>query len=222
MKRIKNILWMIAAFGVVIACERDLESEGITVGLIRYPALQINGDQLIVLRAGVDEFVEEGAVATLGVDDISGQIEMSGEVDDATPGIYEVNYSVTIENELGEESTRSATRTVIVQTDDVKSVDLSGVYVGTGLSFSGEPVTVTKTSDGWYHIDDVLSSTFGISADFVHISGDLIAIPLQPGGFGNLRTTVPGTYATLTPAGFEWKVFIGCCGIFGPVTFVKQ
>jgi hypothetical protein len=165
-----------------------------------------------------------GAVALLGTDDISGEIQIEGAdaIDTSTPGIYPVNYSVTITTELGEESTVTQTRYVLVTSEDVSGVDLSGEYIGTGFSANPSTVTVTKLGNGWYSIPDVLSSSNGIGVNFAHLGGDKIVIPSQNTGFGEVNTTSNGASASLTDEGFIWTVYISCCGLFGPVDFVKQ
>ena len=207
---------------MVSACERDLESEGIAEGIIRYPSITLTDGNAYTIVAGGGEFEDPGATALLGEDDITDQVVVDGEVDTSTPGVYPIDYSVSIENEIGQESVVTETRYVLVTSEDISNVDLSGDYVGTG--FAGNPLTmrVTKLADGWYNIPDVLSSANGISANFAHLGGDVISIPAQNTPFSVVTTDAAGASATLTVAGFSWTVFISCCGNFGPITFVKQ
>jgi hypothetical protein len=104
----------------------------------------------------------------------------------------------------------------------ISSTDLSGNYIGTGFSANPSVATVTKVGEGWYTINRILSSGNNIGAVFAHVGGNDLVIPDQPGPFGNINTTAAGTNATITPGGFNWTVFIGCCGNFGPIDFVKQ
>lgn len=218
LKYILILLILTIGFG---SCDRDLESEGLTEGVIRFPSIIMNGDEVISLKVG-DTYQDEGAKALLGTDDITGQLTTEGNVDTSVPGVYLLDYSVSVVNELDEQSSVSATRFVIVTAEDAINTDLSGDYKGTGFSANPKVVRVTKLLDGYYNIEDVLSSGNGISVNFAHVGGNEIIIPDQTTGFGNVNTTSPGTAATLTPEGFTWTVFISCCGNFGPVTFVKQ
>ena len=215
-----------AAFLILIfsRCDRELDSEGIASGLIRYPSITLNEGSSLALVAGEDSYQELGAVALLGADDISNQLVIDGveNIDASTPGVYPVNYSVTITTELEQELTVTETRYVIVTSDDISDVDLSGDYIGSGFSASPLTMTVTKLGNGWYRIPDVLSSSNGIAATFAHLGGNVLVIPNQPGPFGDLNTTSDGANATITATGFRWTVYIDCCGLFGPINFVRQ
>lgn len=220
---IKVIAFLLAAV-LISACEREFDSEGLAVGVIRYPAITLNDGVSTVIVAGSGEYEEPGAVATMGTDDISGQLQIEGAdaIDTSTPGVYPVNYTVAVENEIGQETVVTETRYVIVTTEDVTGVDLSGNYIGYGFAANPLTMPVTKLGDGWYSIPDVLSSGNGIFATFAHLGGDVIMIPPQIGGFGEVNTTAPGASATLTEEGFTWTVYIDCCGLFGPVEFERQ
>lgn len=224
MKSFNITATVVILLSVVTACEPELESEGIAKGVIRYPSIILNEGASQSLLVDVDDYTELGAVALLGADDISTQLVIDGEedVDTSTPGVYPVNYSVTITNELNEPMTVTETRYVLVTSEDISDVDLSGDYIGSGFSASPLTMTVTKLGNGWYRIPDVLSSANGIAATFAHLGGNVIVIPNQSGGFGDVNTTSAGTGATLTEAGFRWTVSLSCCGIYGPVNFVRQ
>lgn len=222
MKYINKILCMLVLTVAIGACDRELESEGIAVGLIRYPSITLNEGSSVSMVADEGSYVESGAVALLGTEDISNQIQINGAVDTSVPGVYPIKYSVSVENEIGQQSTATQTRFVIVTSEDISDVDLSGSYFGSGGVSKPIAVTVTKLGNGWYAIPDVLSSSNGIAASFAHIGGDEIVIPSQVTGFGEVNTTSAGTSATITPNGFRWSVLISCCGVRGPVEFVKQ
>jgi hypothetical protein len=222
MKASIKIIYAILFAGAISACERDLESEGIAEGIIRYPSITLNEGEAFSVVAGGGEFEDPGAVALLGEDDISEEIVVEGEVDTSTPGVYPVNYTVSVENEIGEQSVVTETRFVIVTAEDISDVDLSGDYIGTGFAANPVTVHVTKIADGWYNIPDVLSSANGINVNFAHLGGDVIEIPDQVTPFGVVTTNAAGASATKTANGFTWTVFISCCGNFGPITFVQQ
>jgi Domain of unknown function (DUF5011) len=216
----KNIKYILFYFGLIVLftnCERDFESEGITVGVLRYPSVKLKGAPAVVVVQG-ETYQEQGATALLGEEDISTQVLIEGDVDTSTPGVYPVNYSVAIQNEIGKSSVSSQTRYVIVATEDISDVDLSGDYIGTGFSSNPSKMKVTKIADGWYNIPDVLSSANGIGANFAHLGGDVLLIPYQDSSFGPISSVD----AFLTAEGFTWTIALDCCGEFGPIEFVKQ
>ena len=208
-------------FGMMYSCElveSPNDTENVSEGFITFPALTLEGSSFILLDVGGD-YSDPGYKASLGTDDITDQVVVSGDVDPNTPGLYPVNYSVETTNELGNDQTVVVTRSILVQDPAVEAVDLSGSYQGSG--FGSDIATVVKTGLGQYTCDKLLASGNNIAVTFYHAGGNTLAIVDQQGPFGNMNTTTPGTSASLTSDGFEWTVFIGCCGNFGPINFVK-
>src|SRR5688500_19880653 len=120
----KRILTTILCAGLMsfISCESDLESEGIAKGIIRYPSIEVLGETPFVLEAG-STFDDPGAKAFLGEDEITDQLEMSSNVDEATPGVYTVTYSVSTINELDQTSEVQVSRFVSVTAGNVCAED---------------------------------------------------------------------------------------------------
>src|SRR6187401_2706968 len=110
MKKIRNIILLIGLLGVVLSCDRDLASEGITTGVIRFPSIEMQGDPIIVLHPGAT-YTDAGAKAFLGTDDITNQMEVDNHVNTAVGGIYTVDYTVSTVNELDQESSVIVQRT---------------------------------------------------------------------------------------------------------------
>ncbi len=212
------IYLMLVVLVAFTSCEKELTTKDITVGEIRFPSIVVTGSSPLVVIQG-DTYNDPGAQAFLGEDDITDQMQTVNNVDTNTPGVYSVLYSVTTVNELDQESTVNASRTVIVSSEDISDVDLSGSYQGSG--FGSDIVTVTKISNGWYFCDKALASGNNVGVYFAHFGGNNIEIPGSTTRFGTVNTTTPGTFATLTPSGFQWLIFISCCGNFPTVTFEK-
>ena len=222
MKYISKLIIVVVLALFFTGCEYFKAPEttlNVQTGEIKFPAIALNGDPLITFEVGTGTYEEQGAIASLGAEDISEDIVITGSVDSNTPGVYAINYLVSTINSLGQPGNATVNRFVLVTSEDLTDVDLSGLYQGSG--FGTQIATVTKLSTGWYHIDKVLASGNNIAATYAHIGGDVIEMPDQPSPFGNLNTTAPGASASLTATGFEWSVFIGCCGVFGPITFVS-
>lgn len=225
-KVIRGFLGLAGLAMIMVSCEFFVAPEetlDVQTGEILFPSLTLAGDQYLTFEAGsITAFDDPGVVATLGAEDISDQVEVSGTVDVNTPGVYTIVYSVTTINALDQESTVTASRFINISSEDVSVIDLSGNYLGTGFSGAPTPKPVTQVAIGWYQVTDILGSGNAIAGVFAHVGGDDLVLPNQPGPFGLQNTTSPDTYATLTPTGFEWVVFISCCGNFGPIVWTKQ
>jgi hypothetical protein len=231
MKNIKYLFFIL--LGITTASCEFLESPDDTAnvqeGFITFPALSLEGDQYVTILVD-GTFEDPGAVATLGKEDITGEIEVSGEVDASTPGVYVLDYSVSVVNELDEVSSASQQRYVAVITESVADVDLSGTYNGDGTAVAGtwnQAATVTPISGAWYRTDKALASGNNLSIFFALVGDpgenqqERIIVPNQLSGFGFVNTTSPDTFAELINGGFQWTLFISCCGNFGPIIFTR-
>ena len=195
----------------------------VQLGLITYPSLTLSGPTQVAINVG-DSFDDPGFVATLGQEDVADRVEISGTVDPTTSGIYPINYTLSITNELDEPSTVTATRFISVVNEDIDEIDLSGVYTGDGTAIAGTWVlnaTVTPIARGWYQIDRGLASGNNLGIFFAVVDKSTIIVPSQGTGFGTVNTTNPGTNAQVNSNGFQWTLFISCCGNFGPIIYTK-
>lgn len=190
MKHILKTL-LLAAIVVLASCEND-ESENIAKGVIRYPSIVLEGEDPLVLEAG-GTFTDPGAKAFLGTDDITTELESESNVDVNTPGVYQVTYTVSTVNELGQESTVTLNRTVSVTDGDVSAVDISGTYRRDGNA-ANPLVTVTKIKNGVFQSDNLRgSATNQVVARIYAIGNNTIVIPVTNSPFGRLEGT--GTIA---------------------------
>ncbi len=223
-----NYILLLSIAGFLASCElveSPDSTENLSEGFITYPALTLNGDQFMTIDVG-GTFEDPGAVATLGIEDISDQTVVTGSVDATTPGVYILDYSIQITNELEEDASVTQRRYVAVASEEGKAIDLTGTYNGDGTSVSGawtQAATVTKTAGAWHNIDKALASGNNLGIFFAVIDGPSAAlnmvVPDQNSRFGNVNSTGAGTEAKLNPDGFQWTIFIGCCGNFGPIIY---
>jgi hypothetical protein len=219
MKRIQSIFFTIALLVIAMACDDEPESKGVAVGVIRYPAIEIQGDELTMIAAG-GTYEDAGARAFLGTDDITGELETSSNLDPTTPGVYTVNYTVSTVNELDQESTATAQRLIIVAPSNPNTaVDLSGTYA---RNTNAAPAVWTKVTDGVYlndNIGGVLPPSIAVLPVYVfHFDDNSITIPTQPvpNGYGLLSAEI-----TLEPNGYS--VVIDNVGFLTNTrTFIKQ
>lgn len=198
-------------------------------GFITFPAISLEGDQYVTILVD-GTFDDPGAVATLGTEDISNEIVVSGEVDPSTPGVYVLDYSVSVVNELDETSSASQQRYVAVITESVSNIDLSGTYNGDGTAAAGtwtQAATITSIDGAWYRTDKALASGnnlgifFALVGDAGENQQERIVVPNQLSPFGFVNTTSADTFAELIDGGFQWTLFISCCGNFGPIIFTR-
>jgi len=213
MKELKYILYAFTALALLLfnGCAEDVPG---TEVIVSYPELILNGDNLVTVYTG-ETYEDPGAAASFGPEDVTDRIEVSGSVDENTPGVYVLTYRVSVENEIGEMSTQTSTRHVLVADEQIEDIDLSGTWVGAGFATTPSPQQISAlNAPGWYSIPDVLSSGNGINVFFA-FTGSSIVIPDQPTSFGNVNTTSSGTTANYINEGsFSWRVFVGCCGLF--------
>lgn len=205
------------------------DTAAVQKGLITFPAVTLNGERYVTMPVG-GAFEDPGVVATLGTDDISEQVVVDGAVDPSVADVYVLTYTATVTNELGEESSASQERFVAVVSESVQDVDLSGTYNGDGTAVAGtwnQAATVTPISGAWYRIDKALASGNNLGMFFALVGGgsneapEKIVAPNQPSPFGPVNTTAAGASGELTDNGFQWTIFVGCCGLFGPIIFSK-
>ncbi|UII20182.1 DUF5011 domain-containing protein [Fulvivirga ligni] len=172
MKHINKIyilLFMLASFSM-FSCE-DEETDDVSF-ITNYPVFELEGDAIISIVAG-GSYSEPGVVATEDGQEL--EVTVLGTVNATTPGQYTVTYSAT--NSDGFDGT--AQRLVIVTSEDVSGVDLSGAYVrGTTTT------TYTKQASGYYTSNNLWGDTNGVAGAFIHTGGDQILVPIQNSRFG--------------------------------------
>ncbi len=220
MKKIKNIFLSLGLLSLAMACDRDFDSEGITVGTIRFPSIELSGD-IPYLQPKGSPFVDPGARALLGTDDITDRMEIDSDVDTSVPGLYLINYTVTTTNELEQESTALRRRPVVVREDNLCGVDISGSYKrSSGGALGNILITITQTDCGIFTIDNFLFRTSAISSVQAYLVSPTKLVIWQPNSpFGSY---VIGT-GTITPTGLQIAYDFPDIATFGLArTYVKQ
>ena len=215
----KKILILFMCALIATSCDRELESEGIAAGTIAFPSVLVLGPSQITIVAG-ESFDDPGAQAFLGTDEISEQLVVTSDVDVNVPGVYSIVYSVSTVNELGDESSSSGSRTILVTSEDISAIDLSGNYLRNGDP-SNPVVTATKLGTGTYSFPNLFGSGTVVSGfTWYHTGGTNIEAPIQNSQFGRLFA-----YGSLTSDGFEYSIeFLDPPndGLILSRTFVKQ
>ena len=218
-KRIYILIVLITVVSIT-SCERKLTSKDVTVGEIAYPSIVLLGSDPIVQVAG-GAYNDPGAQAFLGTEDITPQLEIDNPVDVNTPDVYTINYAVSTTNALGDQSSASASRVVMITSEDVSGIDLSGSYVRNGDPSTYPVVTATRLNPGIYLFPNLFGSGTVVNGfKFYHIGGDDVVVPIQNSQFGRLFGS-----GTLTADGFQYSLqFLDPpnTGLVLSRTFVKQ
>lgn len=170
-----------------------------------YPEFTLEGGQIIFATVA-EGYTEPGVTAMEG--ETSLQLTVTGEVDPSTPGYYAITYSAT--NSDGFDG--SATREVIITSEDISGTDLSGSYVrGT------TPNTVTQVVPGYYHATNGSGDANNVAMNFVHIGGNDLLIPEQSSPYGPISGT-----GTITDTGYSVSIYFHNFDLTLNRTFVKQ
>ncbi len=157
----KNLLYtmLFAMVALLVTSCGDKETEGQS-RLTYYPTIDLEGDTYLVWDKGTP-WVEPGYVSTLGGEDVTGEVAISGTVDVNSSGIYTLTYT-TKKNEDGFDAT--ASRTVVVL-DPESSVE--GFYLNqatsnrNGTAYGKDfEVLVIDNGDGTITVDDLLGGWY--------------------------------------------------------------
>ncbi len=200
-------LFFAISLGLLIGCspEDPIESD-----ITNYAVFQMNGQQYSFSQLGVD-YVDPGVTATEDGNEI--EVEVSGEVDVNTPGVYTITYSAT--NTDGYPAT--TTRYVAVGDEETAlNRDLSGLYTPAN--------EVEKFADGYYQLQTIYGGGINIPAFMVDLGNGSLVVPPQSSDYGTLiadPNVNPQTGGTLNSENsFTLTIEIGPSGII-PSTFTK-
>lgn len=155
----KIILYFVPLFAILLifnGCEKEVTSED-TSSITYYVDLQLKGDGIVTIPQG-GTYNEPGFTADEGGTDASGKVQVKGNVDASTIGVYSLSYSVL--NEDGFPAT--AERTVIVYDPDAPDTDISGTYSGSREGRGGGPVTIGKLAPGIFQASDMFGGFYEV------------------------------------------------------------
>ena len=145
-----------------------------------YVKFEMQGKDFMESPIGVD-FVDPGCKATLGEEDFTNQITVSGldKIDKNVPGLYQVTYSGTNKDGF----TTSVSRTVAVCDPSITD-DISGDYLtvngtkrirkGVETPYPKNKVSIEKKASGLFYVDDMIGGYYaqGVYAEY----GDITAM----------------------------------------------
>lgn len=134
--------------GTATSCDDSTED----LSKVTYFAeLSLKGDDFVKLSLG-ETYTEPGYEATENGEDISERVKVSGSVNSATPGFYNLVYSVANVDGFSVSKTRQV---MVVDPDHFASAYQGESQAGT-RHYTGAPILITENEDGTYLIDDLL------------------------------------------------------------------
>ena len=162
MKKYISIILVAVLVVTAIGCQK--QSAGKT-RITYYPTLTLSGDSYVLLTVG-DSFTDPGFKAEMNGEDVTDQIVVNTNLDNNTPGLYPVVYSIVNSDGIS----ASATRYVIVH----KATDkISGTYTTDAASYrdTGSAQTAMggayqvliypSENDDEYVVSDLLGGWYG-------------------------------------------------------------
>ena len=145
---------MLALAAPVLTSCSDDESEGKS-RITYYAVLEMNGDAYMTTPVG-SEFKDPGCKATMGGEDVTDKIQVTGSVNTGAVGFYKLGYTVV--NADGFPA--SASRTVAV----VDPNNFASAYFGESQygsrHYYNAPIAIKDNGDGTYTIEDILGGFY--------------------------------------------------------------
>jgi hypothetical protein len=178
MKKVLNIIGLVALCVIVFSCKKDNSfnyPEG-TVGISKitnYPTFTMTGDAFASIVKG-GTFTDPGVTAKEGSTDL--KVTVSGQVNSAVPGVYDLVYSAV--NKDGFSGT--VTRTVaVLPSAEVAGVDVSGKYANVG-AFTYTAVW-TRLAPGFYRTDNIWGgASKAVIASYIFcVDGTNLIVPVN-------------------------------------------
>lgn len=189
----KSLLYSLMAVlsvGAFTSCNDD-EDQFTDTRVTHYAIIELLGEEEVVLQAGED-WTDPGVKATIGDQDVTDRVVVTGHADANEGGINSLTYTVTNDDGFS----ASAYRTVYVydKNNFQSAYDAASKY-GT-RAYSGNPVSIVKVKGNVYHISDALGGfyAFGrypsyLGADWYWADGYLLGAtyPFSLGAFIRLN-----------------------------------
>ncbi|MFC2100577.1 immunoglobulin-like domain-containing protein [Bacteroidota bacterium] len=208
MKKNKIFIAAFLVLGIIILIGCKKIETGDVSKITYFAELELVGNQFMVIPQGTP-FTDPGVNATVQGQPVT--VDVSGDiVDENTPGVYRIEYSVT--NAEGFEA--STFRLVGVISPTAAAQDLSGKYFRTKYGSSttgGDTAYWTKMDDGLY-IDDNLGGVTRTLYDGAYVydvyvfntDQTVLEVPSQPSALGGNVTCYN---VTLVPDSlYSWQI----------------
>ena len=150
--KMRKIFYCILMGGLFMGTATSCDDSTEDLSKVTYFAeLNLKGDDFVKLSLG-ETYTEPGYEATENGEDISERVKVSGSVNSATPGFYNLVYSVANVDGFSVSKTRQV---MVVDPDHFASAYQGESQAGT-RHYTGAPILITENEDGTYLIDDLL------------------------------------------------------------------
>ncbi|NJK96202.1 MAG: DUF5012 domain-containing protein [Bacteroidales bacterium] len=183
MKKIQYILILAATLVFGYSCDKELESEGVS-RITNYLTYDLTGGDLVTIPVGT-AYTEPGFKAMEGQTDVSSSIEVDGEVDGNTIGLYTLSYSG--KNSDGFSS--STERKIVVYDPNAPATDISGDYISNvarvspARAYKDLNVSIEKLAPGFFYVSDFIGGYYDQGAGYgsaYAVTGYFLRMPITP------------------------------------------
>lgn len=198
-----------------------IQSIFVVAGDTTPPVITLNGPDTIVLEAGVEAYIELGAIAN---DETDGNVPVligGDTVDASTVGTYIVTYDAV--DAAGNQAER-VERTVIVEDTIPPTVEIISSIAGDGRAISDGGFTFSRSIEFAFESDEESGVTFEVSLDGGAFVGSLSPQEYAGLSLGDHSFAVRATDAagnTSTAVEFQWRIITATEAIGGLIGDVK-
>lgn len=168
MKKIIHIIFSLALIVLITSgCEKKISTED-NSKITYYVTIELEGIDLVVDGSSVTllelgtPWVDPGFTAMEGETDVTESVEIDGEVDHTTVGVYNLVYAA--ENVDG--FAAGSARKVIVYDPASTVPDITGTYDGQRVGRGGGPVDLTYIAPGIFYCSDGFGGYYEVVAGY--------------------------------------------------------
>ena len=144
-----RIMTILCAAAVIAAVGCTKKTTGL-IDITYFANIELEGDNPYVVLLG-GNYTEPGFTATLNGEDISGQVDVSSDVNTKSPGIYSVTYTATNADGFSSSVVRDV---YVLNPGGIDNVYMSHCWMGT-RDYKNLPIVISKVSDGVYELEDM-------------------------------------------------------------------
>lgn len=178
---------------LVSSCKKDPiinTHDQVGISKVTYFAnITLTGSSVMSVVKGAS-FTDPGVKAEAGGKEVP--VTSTGSVNTDEVGLYTLNYSAVNADGFSSSASRIV---VVIPSAEVPGVDISGTYNAVPVGSTPGPADISKVAEAVYYTSNCWGNSGAvIPAYFICTDGVSITVPTQSSPYGNLETTMPGTY----------------------------